>query len=89
MKLVRAFQATEHPKPGEYGGRITRFTIDVDIDAVHDYIFYESKAKDEPWPVAVVDEIIEQMTEWAGGEEFVARLAAERGQKQAAGGERR
>lgn len=62
MALVAAFHELEIPK--EPRGRYHRFVIDVDMDAVREYVLGAGTSI-QPWPGVVIDEMVELLTEWA------------------------
>lgn len=66
MDLIARFEECEIPK--EPHGRYHRFVIDIDMDAVRDYVMYSTG--DVAWPVEVVDELIDRWLEWAAREQM-------------------
>jgi hypothetical protein len=60
--------------PKESRGRITRFVIDVDTDAVADYVMFDANDSSAPWPVAIISEMVDELSEWARREDMTARL---------------
>lgn len=72
--LVANANYTYIPKDGR--GRLIRFVIDVDADAVQSYI-YEAAERSEPWPTAVVLEIIDTIADFVR-REGIAAIFAER-----------
>lgn len=61
---------------GPAGGRLTRVTFDIDMDAVHEYVYHERSPAREPWSLKVADELIEKLTELAQNDEMVALITA-------------
>jgi hypothetical protein len=63
-----------HEVPKEPFGRVTRFVFDVDTDAVRDYVMFEGRDTDTPWPAVVISELLAELTLWAQREEFISSL---------------
>lgn len=38
-------------------GRSIRVVFDLDVDAIRDYVMFDSKDRAEPWPVGVIAEL--------------------------------
>lgn len=62
------------PNTGAPYGRIERFVIDVDMNAVREYVMTGQGA--EPWPDAVFGEILDSLYKMAQGVQFLETYKA-------------
>lgn len=82
-RFVTDLQTQVIPNPAGYG-RTLRMLIDVDMNAVSDYVMFEGKG-DEPWPHKVLEEMLEAFMLEARKEQAIQEMLSARNRRKGQG----
>lgn len=76
-KFVTKLESAMMPNQ-EGSGRTLRIVIEVDMNAVRDYVMFDGKGSDMPWTGKVIEEMLGALAEIARHESIVHAMLARR-----------